>query len=168
MSSFVTKAGKAMASRYLEEGSPGILRGHCLYKLAENIQRITCGQSLYKDNRMNSKIISKCCATCAVLEHFFRHKTPVTDVRYKDGLWMFDEYEMLRPMKGKLNKVKLDMLRTLHDQMLQVSEDVWGGLAAGHDAECVFLAILWPVHVLIQDLQPVLREVIYEHTAATQ
>ena len=36
--------------------------------------------------------------------------------------------------------------------MLQVSEalDVWGGLAAGHDAECVFLAILWPVHVLIQ------------------
>ena len=119
---------------------------------------------------MNSKIISKCCATCAVLEHFFRHKTPVTDVRYKDGLWMFDEYEMLRPMKGKLNKVKLDELRTLHDQMLQVSEalDVWGGLAAGHDAECVFLAILWPVHVLIQDLQPVLREVIYEHTAATQ
>ena len=41
---------------------------------------------------------------------------------------------------------------------------MWGGLAAGHDAECVFLAILWPVHVLIQDLQPVLREVIYEHT----
>ena len=32
----------------------------------------------------------------------------------------------------------------------------------------VFLAILWPVHVLIQDLQPVLREFIYEHTAATQ
>ena len=49
---------------------------------------------------MNSKIISKCCATRTVLEHFFRHKTPVTDVRYKDGLWMFDEYEMLRPMKG--------------------------------------------------------------------
>ena len=122
---------------------------------------------LYEDNRMNSKIISKCCATCAALEHFFRHKTPVTDARYKDGLWMFDEYEMLRPMKGKLNKVKLD---TLHDQMSQVSEalDVWGGLAAGHDAECVFLAILWPVHVLTQDLQPVLREVIYEHTAATQ
>ena len=71
---------------------------------------------LYKDNRMNSKIISKCCATCTVLEHFFCHKTPVTDVRYKDGLWMFDEYEMLRPMKGKLNKVKLDELRTLHDQ----------------------------------------------------
>ena len=44
---------------------------------------------LYKDNRMNSKIISKCCATCAVLEHFFRHKTPVTDVRYKDGLARF-------------------------------------------------------------------------------
>ena len=83
---------------------------------------------------------------------------------------MFDEYEMLRPMKGKLNKVKLDELRTLHDQMLQVSEalDVWGGLAADHDAECVFLAILWPVHVLIQDLQPVLREFIYEHTAAAQ
>ena len=79
---------------------------------------------------------------------------------------MFDEYEMLRPMKGKLNKVKLDELRTLHDQMLQVSEvlDVWGGLAAGHDAECVFLAILWPV----QDLQLVLREFTYEHTAATQ
>ena len=187
MSSFVTKAGEAMASRYLEEGSPGIVRGNCLYKLAEDIQRITCGQPhkipfsmlikvcetlgpLYKDNRMNSKIISKCCATCTVLEHFFRHKTPVTDVRYKDGLWMFDEYEMLRPMKGKLNKVKLDELRGLHDQMLQVSEalDVWGGLAAGHDAECVFLAILWPVHVLIQDLQPVLREFIYEHTAATQ
>ena len=64
---------------------------------------------LYKDNRMNSKIISKCCATCTVLEHFFCHKTPVTDV------------------------LKLDELRTLHDQMLQVSEalDVWGGLAAG-------------------------------------
>ena len=139
MSSFVTKAGEAMASRYLEEGSRGIVRGDCLFcKLAEDIQRITCGQPdkipfsmlikvetlgpLYKDNRMNSKIISKCCATCAVLEHFFRHKTPVTDVRYKDGLWMFDEYEMLRPMKGKLNKVKLDELRTLHDQMLQVSE----------------------------------------------
>ena len=176
-----------MASRYLEEGSAGIVRGDCLYKLAEDIQRITCGQPdkipfsmlikvcetlgpLYKDNRMNSKIISKCCATCAALEHFFCHKTPVTDVRYKDVLWMFDEYEMLRPMKGKLNKVKLDELRTLHDQMLQVSEalDVWGGLAAGHDAECVFLAILWPVHVLIQDLQPVLREFTYEHTAATQ
>ena len=83
---------------------------------------------LYKDNRVNSKIISKCCATCAVLEHFFRHKTPVTDVRYKDGLWMFDEYEMLRPMKGKLNKVKLDELRALHDQMLQVSEWMCGAV----------------------------------------
>ena len=187
MSSFATKAGEAMASRYLEEGSAGIARGDCLYKLAADIQRITCGQPdkipfsmlikvcetlrpLYKDNRMNSKIISKCCATRTVLEHFFCHKTPVTDVRYKDVLWMFDEYEMLRPMKGKLNKVKLDELRTLHDQMLQVSKalDVWGGLAAGHDAECVFLAILWPVHALIQDLQPVLREFTYEHTAATQ
>ena len=183
MSSFATKAGEAMASRYLEEGSAGIVRGDCLYKLAEDIQRITCGQPdkipfsmlikvcetlgpLYKHNRMNSKIISKCCATCTVLEHFFCHKTPVTDVRYKAVLWMFDEYEMLRPMKGKLNKVKLDELRTLHDQMLQVSEAL--DLAAGHDAECVFLATLWPVHVLIQDLQPVLREFIYEHTAATQ
>ena len=75
MSSFATKAGEAMASRYLEEGSAGIVRGDCLYK-AEDIQRITCGQPhkipfsmlikvcetlgpLYKDNRMNSKIISK-------------------------------------------------------------------------------------------------------------
>ena len=81
---------------------------------------------------------------------------------------MFDEYEMLRPMKGKLSKVKLDKLRTLHDQMLQARPWMCGGLAAGHDAECVFLAILWPVHVLIQDLQPVLREFTYEHTAATQ
>ena len=111
------------------------MRGDCLYKLAEDIQRITCTQPgkipvsmlikvcetlgpLCNDNRMNSKIISKCCATRTVLEHFFRHNTPVTDVRYKDGLWMFDEYEM----KGKLNKVKLDELRTLHDQMLQVSK----------------------------------------------
>ena len=142
------------------------MRGDCLYKLVEDIQRITCGQPdksretlgpLYKDNRMNSKIISKCCAACTVLEHFFRHKTPVTD----DGLWMFEEYEMLRPMKGKLNKVKLDELRALHDQMLQVSDWMCG-------AVCVFLAILWPAHVLIQDLQPVLREFIYEHTAATQ
>ena len=40
-------------------------------------------------------------------------------------------------MKGNLNKVKFDELRTLHDQMLQVSKTL-GGLAAGHDTECLF------------------------------